>query len=74
MFLTPCYNNITYVYKYACLVKLKYLEYLVNWTCTRPYFKSIPQPFAKAVRHDRSTLMTLSVQIFSPWNITRKLV
>ena len=50
MFLTPCYNNFTYVYKYACLVKLKYLEYLVNWTCTRPYFKSIPQPFAIAVR------------------------
>ena len=50
MFLTPCYNNFIYVYKYACLVKLKYLEYLVNWTCTRPYFKSIPQPFAIAVR------------------------
>ena len=49
MFLTPCYNNFIYVYKYACLVKLKYLEYLVNWTCTRPYFKSIPQPFAIAV-------------------------
>ena len=46
MFLTPCYNNFIYVYKYACLVKLKYLEYQVNWTCTRPYFKSIPQPFA----------------------------
>ena len=43
MFLTPCYNDFIYVYKYACLVKLKYLlEYQVNWTCTRPYFKSIP--------------------------------
>ena len=50
MFLTPCYNDFIYVYKYACLVKLKYLEYQVNWTCTRPYFKSIPQPFAIAVR------------------------
>ena len=49
MFLTPCYNYFIYVYKYACLVKLKYLQYLVNWTCTRPYFKSIPKPFAIAV-------------------------
>ena len=29
-FLTTCYNNFIYVYKYACLVKLKYLQYLVN--------------------------------------------
>ena len=57
MFLTTCYSNFIYVYKYACLVKLKYLQsmkynnqYQVNWTCTRPYFKSIPQPFAIAVR------------------------
>ena len=28
-----------------------HLQYLVNWTCTRPYFKSIPQPFAIAVRY-----------------------
>ena len=50
MLLTTCYNYFIYVYKYACLVKLKYLQCLVNWTCTRPYFKSIPQPFAIAVR------------------------
>ena len=49
------YNNFIYVYlgaryKYACLVKLKYLQYLVNWTCTRPYCKSKSRPFAVGVR------------------------
>ena len=34
MFLTTYYNTFIYVYKYACLVKLKYLQYLVNWTYT----------------------------------------
>ena len=50
MFLTTYYNNFIYVYKYACLVKLKYLQYLVNWTCTRPYCRSNSRPFAIAVR------------------------
>ena len=39
MFLTTYYNTFIYVYKYACLVKLKHLQYLVNRTCTRPYCK-----------------------------------
>ena len=31
MFLTTYYNNFIYVYKYACLVKLKYLQYMNIW-------------------------------------------
>ena len=30
MFLTPCDSNFIYVYKYACLVKLKYLHSIIS--------------------------------------------